>query len=192
MPEDHYRILMVEGSLMGGYEIGLETAIELVKLLADAHSHNLIKPVELLVVGRVSEDVKRRYASYGDISVEWIGLVPPDQIPDLDRSAHLLYSADINAACPNAVIEALACGTPVLAYDTGAIPELVSEDSGRVIPYGGDPWKLDTPDLQGLAAGAVGILNKQERYRSGARRRAEAVFGLEKMVEGYLTALNPV
>jgi glycosyltransferase involved in cell wall biosynthesis len=118
-------------------------------------------------------------------------LVPSEGIPELDRSAHLLYSADINAACPNAVIEALACGTPVLAFDTGAVPELVTVDSGRVVPYGGDPWKLEKPDIHSLAAGAVEIINSQDVFRRNARRRAEAAFGLENMVDTYLSALYP-
>jgi glycosyltransferase involved in cell wall biosynthesis len=50
----------------------------------------------------------------------------------------MLFSADLNAACPNSVIEALACGTPVLGYDTGALPEMVPPKSGRIAHYGGN------------------------------------------------------
>jgi glycosyltransferase involved in cell wall biosynthesis len=103
----------------------------------------------------------------------------------------LLYSADINAACPNAVIEALACGTPVLAFDTGALPELVTDGSGRVVPYGSNPWELEKPDLPALAESAVEILLNQAGFRTGARQRAETLFGLDQMVNSYLIALYP-
>lgn len=33
-------------------------------------------------------------------------------------------------------VEALACGTPVITYDTGGCPDAVDETCGRVIPYG--------------------------------------------------------
>jgi glycosyltransferase involved in cell wall biosynthesis len=191
MPGDRFRVLLVEGSLMGGYEMGLETAVTLVELLNNAHSCSLGKPVELIVAGRVTETVKTKWSTQLEPPPIWAGLVPSEGIPELDRSAHLLYSADINAACPNAVIEALACGTPVLAFDTGAVPELVTVDSGRVVPYGGDPWKLEKPDIHSLAAGAVEIINSQDVFRRNARRRAEAAFGLENMVDTYLSALYP-
>ena len=185
----NHRILLVEGSLMGGYELGLGTAISLVDKLNNVHRQKLGKPVELVVVGRVSQDAQTFWDQRAESTINWVGLVPADSIPDFDRAAHLLYAADINAACPNAVIEALACGTPVLAFDTGALPELVTGDAGRVVPYGGDPWQLDPPDVDALAEAAVEILLNQDRFRPAARARAEAAFGLDKMVEGYLDVL---
>ena len=187
---DHYRVLLVEGSLMGGYELGLESAVNLVELLNSQHRSRLDKPVELLVAGRVSEAVKMRWTQKTHIPLTWAGLVPAEQIPDLDRSAHFLYSSDINPSCPNSVIEALACGLPVLAFDTGALPELVTGDSGRVVAYGGDPWKLEPPDIPALAAAAVEILTDQPRFRTAARARAEEAFGLDQMLDGYLAAFK--
>jgi glycosyltransferase involved in cell wall biosynthesis len=95
----------------------------------------------------------------------------------------------LNAACPNSVIEALACGLPVVAFDTGALPELVTGDAGRVVPYGGDPWTLTPPDTPALAQAAAEILIDQHRFRLAARSRAENLFNLEGMVEGYLEVL---
>jgi glycosyltransferase involved in cell wall biosynthesis len=123
------------------------------------------------------------------VPILWGGLVPPDQIPGLDRSAHLLYSADLNAACPNSVIEAFACGLPVAGFATGSLPELVTGDSGRLVPYGGDPWKLEKPDLPALAAAAVEILQNNARFRVSARKRAEEAFSLDLMVARYLDVL---
>ncbi len=184
------RLLLVEGSLAGGYETGLETAVQLTERLNTVHRGALPAPVELVVAGRVSKDVKAKWARETRIPLTWAGLLPPEEIIALDRSAHLLYAADLNAACPNAVIEALACGTPVLAFDTGALPELVTGDAGRIVPYGGDPWSLDPPDVEALARAAVEILTDQPRFRAAARARAERDFGLERMVEGYLRALE--
>ena len=148
------------------------------------------KPVELIVAGRVSEDVKSRWAQQADIPLTWAGLVPHAQIPALDRSAHVLYSSDINAACPNSVIEALACGLPVLAFNTGALPELITGDAGRVVPYGGDPWRLEPPDIKTLAEAAIEILTQQTGFRASARSRAEEAFGLDLMLDHYLQALK--
>lgn len=188
-PADNYRVLLVEGSLMGGYELGLETAVKLVEQLNTEYRDPLGKPVELMVAGRVSDEVKSRWAQKTNIPIEWAGLVPHEQIPELDRSAHLLFSSDINAACPNSVIEALACGLPVLAFDTGALPELVTGVSGRVVPYGGNPWKLEPPAIPSLAEAAAEILANQPHFRKAARDHAETSFGLDKMVIGYLDVL---
>ena len=110
-------------------------------------------------------------------------------VEQLEIVGHLLFSADLNAACPNSVIEALACGTPVIGFDTGALRELVPETCGKVVPYGGDPWKLDKPDIPALAAAAAGILRDRPRYSRAARAHAQATLGLEAMVDGYLRAL---
>ncbi len=182
-PSDRFRLLLVEGSLQGGYENGLETALDLSERLAEK------LPLELQVVGRVSADLASDMQKRSHIPIRWTGLVPHVQIPALDRSAHLLFSADLNTACPNSVIEALACGLPVAGFATGALSEMVTGDSGRLAPYGGDPWKLDQPDVPALANAAAEILQNQVQFRAAARRRAEEAFGLVRMVECYLEVL---
>jgi glycosyltransferase involved in cell wall biosynthesis len=188
-PRDRFRVLMVEGSMAGGYELGIEIAAGLISTLNNDHFSELMKPVELLVVGHVAEHTKKSTLGLEGFDVKWVGVVDHSEIPCLDNSAHLLFSADINAACPNSVIEALACGTPVIGFRTGALEEMVVDGSGIVVPYGGDPWKLDDPDIQGLANGAVKILKNQEEYRVYARKRAVDAFGLGQMVKGYLDIL---
>lgn len=184
-PQDRIRILMVEGSLQGGYELGLHSAVA----LAEALQVELGQKIELAVAGQMEVSLKNKWAKSSQVPIEWLGVVPPEQIPALDRGAHLLYSADLNAACPNSVIEALACGLPVLAFDTGALGELVTSQAGRVVPYGGDPWKLDPPNIKGLVSGAMEIIKDQIAFRKGARARAEAAFGLDAMVDSYIQAL---
>ena len=182
-PSDRLRLLLVEGSLQGGYETGLQTALELAEGLAAQF------PLELAVAGKVAPALQRSVEASARVPLHWAGLLPRAEIPALDRSAHLLYSADLNAACPNSVIEALACGLPVTGFATGALPELVSGDAGRLAPYGGDPWKLEPPDLPALVKAAAQILKAPERFRSAARRRAVEAFDLERMVDRYLEIL---
>jgi alpha-1,6-mannosyltransferase len=63
------------------------------------------------------------------------------------------------------ILEALACGTPVVTADTGGAPELVSGGAGLAV--------LPTPD--GLAGGVLRVLSRPVRSRRvAARRRAES------------------
>ena len=184
-PSAGVQLLLVEGNLRGGYEQGLVSAVRLGERLSKIRRD----PVQLKVVGNVSSQIQKSWSRKAQIPIEWVGLVDRGQIPEIDRSADMLFSGDLNPACPNSVIEALACGLPVLSFDTGAIPELVDDSSGRVVPYGGDPWQLEDPDIPGLAKGALEILSAGEALRIGARKRATDMFGLERMVDGYLDQL---
>jgi glycosyltransferase involved in cell wall biosynthesis len=194
-PEKRLRILLVEGSLMGGYEQGLESAVHLAEVLEErknlAHSlRGEQLSLELMVVGRIAQSTQEYWSRQSKVPITWTGLVPAQRIPELARSAHLLYSADLNPACPNSVIEALACGLPVLAFDTGALPEMVPAGAGRVVPYGGNPWVLDPPDIPALVEGAEDIFRFQVSYRTAARLHAEKKFGLDPMVDAYLHILQ--
>jgi len=90
----------------------------------------------------VAAGLQAHWQQQAQVPLQFTGLLPREHIAEIDRSAHLLYSADVNAACPNSVVEALACGLPVAGFDTGALPELISDDAGRTVPYGGDVWRL--------------------------------------------------
>jgi glycosyltransferase involved in cell wall biosynthesis len=87
------------------------------------------------------------------------------------------------------VIEALACGLPVVGFDTGSLAEIVQEDSGRLSPYGANQWKLERPDIQTLVSAAEDVLINNDQFRASARKRAESVLGLEEMTEAYLKVL---
>jgi glycosyltransferase involved in cell wall biosynthesis len=184
-PVNRHRLLVVEGSLGGGYDMGLENALELAGALQIRHGF----PMEVLVVGKIGAAQRAAAQRRSPVPIEWAGTVARERVPEIDRSAHLFFSADLNPACPNAVIEALACGLPVVAFDTGALNELVIGDSGRLVPYGGDPWRLQKPDIAALAEAAAGILYDRPRFSRAARLHAESTLGLDRMIDGYLKAL---
>lgn len=185
-PTGVVRILLVEGTIGGGYEMGLRTALQLGEKLYNESDFAL----EIMVIGRVSEHLQKAWQHPPGVRVKFMGQVAAEMIPEIDRSAHVLYAADLNPACPNSVIEALACGLPVAGFDTGALPEIVTNQSGELVPYGGNPWELEPPDMDGLARGVSMIINDQANYRKAARMRAEEAFGLDRMVEGYLNVFR--
>jgi len=178
-----YRLLVVEGSLAGGLDTGLRAAVHLGESLSKTY------PVRLTVAGRIDAQTKARLEKESRFPIELVGVIQRERIPELMRSSHLLFSAEINPPCPNSVIEALACGLPVIGFDTGSLRELIGSNAGRLASYGGDPWKLEAPDVQALAAVAVEVLTNQKRFRTAARARAEELLGLDKMVDDYLKFL---
>ncbi|MRR38727.1 glycosyltransferase family 4 protein, partial [bacterium] len=56
------------------------------------------------------------------------------QVADWLRAADLFCLPSYSEGCPNVVLEALACGTPVIGTTVGGIPDLVSETSGVLVP----------------------------------------------------------
>ncbi|MEN8241340.1 MAG: glycosyltransferase family 4 protein [Chloroflexota bacterium] len=186
-PTERFRIMLVEGSFASGHDIGLKIALDLAHQLESQHQ----LPSELTVAGVVPPETQAQWNRYTRVPINWLGVVPGDKIPYYNRSAHLYFSAELNPPCPNSVIEALACGLPVVGYDTGSLAELVGEgNAGRIVAYGADPWRLETPDIPALAAAAAEVLNNQEKFRRGARQRAEQAFALDVMVERYLEAIS--
>jgi glycosyltransferase involved in cell wall biosynthesis len=182
-PSPPYKLLVVEGSLAGGLDTGLQAAVRLAEIFAAGF------PIELTIAGRVDARTKDRLGKESTIPLKFLGVIPHERIPELMHSSHLLFSAEINPPCPNSVIEALACGLPVIGFDTGSLRELVGEQAGRLVPYGGDPWKLEAPDMAALAKAAGEVLGEQKRFRSAARARAEELLSLNKMVDKYLKVL---
>ena len=175
------RLLVVEGSFKGGHARDLQNAVGLANTLAEETN----QVVELLVAGNVPDELREEVRTHNQVTVKWLGLVPHNDIPALDRSAHLIFPAEINAACPNSLIEALACGLPVISYATGSIPELVGENGGIVVPYGANYWNLEPPKTRPLALAAKKILNNRDKYSHSARKRAEEFFSVESMVTKY-------
>ncbi|WP_053205925.1 glycosyltransferase [Jiangella muralis] len=102
-------------------------------------------------------------------------------VTDRSQLAALLASADVVVA-PGpyetfglAALEAMASGTPVVASDRGALPELVTGGSGRTAPS--DPAAMADAVLDVVAEGPAA--------RRAARRRAQD-FSWSDTVEGML------
>jgi glycosyltransferase involved in cell wall biosynthesis len=81
-------------------------------------------------------------------------------------------------ACSRAILEMMACGKPVVAFDTGGNNELVDDGvTGTLVDFG---------DIEGLASSVVSLIeNDQRRKTMGmrARERAEGYFDVQVNAE---------
>jgi len=57
-----------------------------------------------------------------------------DEVAVWMTAADLITLPSYMEGCPNVVLEALACGRPVVATHVGGIPEMVSDECGRLVP----------------------------------------------------------
>ena len=139
------------------------------------------------VYGKVSDTLRRRYAGYRKVRI--MGPVPRDQIHTVYPGS-VFVSLDVNAACPNSVIEALASGCSVVAFATGALPELVSPECGILVPYGADVWRLETPAYGALVDAVGQAFERRSELSPAARRAAEAKFSFTDVLQAYLQVLS--
>lgn len=188
--DERIRILLVEGSFRNGMDFGLDIAAE----IACETARRFARPVTLQIAGKSDEKDERRIQTYAaesgaDVTVEFCGVCGKERLVELEQQATLLFSAEIHAACPNAVIEAMACGLPVIGFDTGALKDVVG-DAGVIVPYGTDPWKLEKPVCGPLFDAAEKVIRENKEYRARAVSRAEETFPIEKMISGYIIACS--
>jgi glycosyltransferase involved in cell wall biosynthesis len=93
------------------------------------------------------------------------GPVTADDKTELLSRAWALWVPSHSEGQPWVILEAMSAGLPVVATDTGAIPETVADgESGFVVPVG---------DSDGLAARIVALLEDHDLWKKLARRSLE-------------------
>ncbi len=97
-------------------------------------------------------------------------------VPELLRQADLFWLTSDWEGLSNALIEAMACGLPVVATDVGGTAELVRNGEGGFLIAPGDRTGLVARSVEILADPGV-----HARMGAAGRARAEA-FGVERMV----------
>jgi glycosyltransferase involved in cell wall biosynthesis len=149
--------------------------------------------LELLIVGpldalnrKMLEEFTHNEPEAGQ-RIEWVGIVPNTELPRYMQQADILVHPRLGDSCPNAVVEAMACGLPVVCGSWGGAVELVS-DEGRVVSTG--PWEYGESFIGGLVTAVEEILDDLDRCRMAARARAEAQFDIRTVAQSYLTALG--
>ena len=178
-PPQHGPVLLLGGDQTQAYR--LELALETLALLASSY-----EDVQLLVAGRLvvpAEPLVERLGLRG--RVELIGRYAQRDAPDLIRRAHVLLHTKVNDPCPSTVIEARACGVPVVYPSSGGTVELVADEAGIGVPHP-ISWERDEPPAPEALADAVGrVLADRERYAAAARRRAIERYALAPWLDRH-------
>jgi len=151
-------------------------------LEAIGRAHPSLPPYVLRVAGGVecgcddhAAELRRRADG---LPVDWLGGL--DDVADFLRDLDLFVLVAEPAGCPNASLEAMAAGLPVVATDVGGMAEQVEEGvTGRLV---------GREDVDGLAAAVVEAardLDRRAAWGEAGKRRVAERFSLERMVDHY-------
>lgn len=121
-----------------------------------------------------------------DPRVDLPGWISHNDLPKYLNQLRLLVLPSYTEGLPNIMLEAMACGTPVLATPVGAIPDVIQDGETGFIMEENSPEciarnvmrALSSPDLEGIA----------ER----GRRYVEGEFTFEKAVERWRGILDRI
>ena len=121
-------------------------------------------PVQLVIAGKrgwLSDAIERRAAELGITEwVRFIGYVDDDDLPALLSGALAFTFPSLYEGFGMPVLEAMACGTPVLTSTTSSLPE-VAGDAALLVP----------PDDTAAIAAALAQLISDAALRSTLRKR---------------------
>ena len=107
-------------------------------------------------------------------SVVYVGIIGPEQRNELLGGAYaLLHPLDFAEPFGLSVIESMACGTPVVAFNRGSMPEVIAD---------GRTGFLVTTTDEAISA----LAHVRELERVECRRWVEERFSVARMVEDYL------
>ena len=114
---------------------GVRTAIELAQ-----------KTGEKLILSAPVEDPKffeKDVKPYLNDKIQWVGDISPKQTAPVEKIIELYQNAKAFLMTVNqhenfglVMVEAMSCGTPVIGFDRGAVPEVIANGkTGFVVPY---------------------------------------------------------
>jgi glycosyltransferase involved in cell wall biosynthesis len=142
-------------TLIAAFDIALKAGRVDLLLLAGSDPQGLRASAE--------EDVSRRGI---EKHVRFLGALPAERLAAAMTAADVLVLPSVSEALGIVLLEAMSCGTPVVASRVGGIPEIVTPECGRLV---------DPHDPEGLAeaVGEVVSLGKA-RFAEGCERAAAA------------------
>jgi glycosyltransferase involved in cell wall biosynthesis len=111
-----------------------------------------------VVGGGIEANAVRDYVQRSNAlrSVELLGPVPHEQVPELMRDCSVCCLPSLGEPFGMTALEAMACGMPLVVTDAGGLRYLVDDEGGRRVPPG---------DPDALAAALREVLGAPELQR---------------------------
>ncbi|MHB8194416.1 MAG: glycosyltransferase family 4 protein [Bellilinea sp.] len=136
-----------------------------------------------LVIAGIIQD-KQYYEKYVqpylDDEICYIGSVGPEERDKVLGNAYaLLHPINFNEPFGLSVVESMACGTPVLAFNRGSMPEIIQEGINGFIVSNIEEMAERIKDIRNI-------------LREDCRKTVEARFTQEKMVKEYIEVYKKI
>ena len=165
-----FSIVAVEGTVQG------ELALRALKSMTS---------IKINVYGRVHKMIKNALQISNNKNVILHGSIPREDIPKIFVGKKIYLCLEINPACPNSVIEALAAGVPVVGFNSGSLLELVG-DAGVILPLENAGFKnFKDDDFKALNLAIEKIVGDYDYYSTLARTRSEKFYNLDDQFLKY-------
>lgn len=144
------------------------------------------RPASLLIVGEVRDGEDKKFfdefkSANSQLPITVTGPVPHEDMPAYYALMDVLVHPSLRDGMPNAVLEAMACGLPVIATPVGGILDALEDGENGVL--------VNVNDAAALAGKIVELLDDpQKRAGLGQRARETVVekFGLEAELRANL------
>ncbi|OGT89667.1 MAG: hypothetical protein A2286_10595 [Gammaproteobacteria bacterium RIFOXYA12_FULL_61_12] len=145
----------------------------------------------LLVAGWIADSALTASRQLADrlalsAQVDFCGPYTQATAPAIYQSADAYVMTKYLDPCPNTVLEAMACGLPVLYSASGGVPEQVGPEAGigLAVPESWDDT-MHTPSPEAIGAGMVEVARLSKAMGLAARRRAEAEFEITHWIDRH-------
>lgn len=110
-----------------------------------------------------------------------------DDVADFLRTSDVYVLPSLQEGMPNSLLEAMACGLPVIASRIGGVVDVVEDGKSGIL--------FEAGDVSGLASAMVRLLNDSElRLKLGteARRRVVENFSIDRIADEYIKLYKEV
>lgn len=116
--------------------------------------------------------------------VKLLGWVSHDQLGDHLNRLRLLVIPSFTEGLPNIMLEAMACGTPVLAARVGSVPDVIED--------GSTGYLMDDNEVETIRKGIVRALEDENGERVGEKGRIEVTsnYCLESALDSWRPILE--
>ena len=134
--------------------------------------------------GQLRDEIEK-YISEKNLNdkVKLAGWIPHENLPDYLNELKLVVLPSFTEGLPNIMLEAMACGTPVLATPVGAIPDVITDGETGFIMENNSPEyitrnvirALNHPNLEKIAENARALVEREFTYEKAVERWREVL-----------------